>query len=118
MNKIETKKEAPKPTFKISFHTVSGGSSIIYRKDGLPFIIDRTDNAVKWLIDNGYKEKDIEIIGEKPVIWDDLFSPPKPIEPEPTLVEQVTEVLSPEPSLVTEQPPEPEILSSEPGLIV
>ena len=96
--KMETKKEAPKPTFKVDFQVKSEDSSIIYRKDGLPFIIDKTDKAIKWLIANDFKEKDIQIIGEKPAIWDDLFSPPKSIEPEPTqptLVEQATKILTP-----------------------
>ena len=87
MKKETPPKEAPKATFKISL-VVKGGFSIIFRNNGMPFIIDKTDNAVTWLVTNGYKEKEIEIIGEKPVIWDALFSPPK----SPTLVEQVTEV--------------------------
>jgi hypothetical protein len=121
MNKLTKLEEKPATTFKISLQIYSGGSSMIFdRKDGLPFIIDKTDNAVRWLIANGYKEKDIKIIGEKPAIWDELFSPPiLPVEP--TLVEQVTEILSSEPveqvtEILSSEPVEQvtEILSSEP----
>ena len=31
---------------------------------------------MRWLHAKGYKEADIEIIGEKPAIWDAIFSPP------------------------------------------
>jgi MoaA/NifB/PqqE/SkfB family radical SAM enzyme len=73
--KKETEKEIKKIVKKISFH-VKSSSSIIYRNNtGLPFIIDKTENAIKWLIDNGIKQDDIEIIGEKPDIWDSMFSP-------------------------------------------
>jgi hypothetical protein len=69
-------KTEEKKIYKISLDIRSGGSSIIYRHDGFPFICDTTDNSVKWLHDKGYKEADIEIIGEKPAIWDSIFSPP------------------------------------------
>lgn len=78
MNKTETKKEEPKVKKPVTFQ-VKGGSSIIYRNDGSPFIVEETGRAVKWLVDKGYKEKDIEIVGEKPAVWDAAFSPPCPI---------------------------------------
>lgn len=74
-------KVEPKKVYKISLHVKSRGSSIIYRGDNLPFICDKTDNAVKWLVDKGYKEEDIELVGEKPSIWDSIFSPPPPPQP-------------------------------------
>ena len=74
--KTEEKREkAEKKVYKISLD-VRSGSSVIYRHDGMPFICDTTDNSVKWLHDKGYKEAGIEIIGEKPAIWDSIFSPP------------------------------------------
>ena len=69
----DSKKEEPKVKKPVSLH-IKGASSIIYR-EGLPFIMDKTENAVKWLADKGYKEKDIELVGEKPATWDDAFSP-------------------------------------------
>jgi hypothetical protein len=105
-NKVETKLKTEKPKTekpKIRFQVNAGGSSIIYRNDGLPFIIDKTNNAIKWIADKGYKEKEIEIIGEKPAEWDAIFSPPPPvIAPEPivapaepvTPTESVVEILS------------------------
>jgi hypothetical protein len=78
------KTKTEKQVKKTSLHVKSGGSSIIYRGDNLPFICDKTDNAVKWLHDNGYKEEEIEIVGEKPEVWDSIFSPSQPvIAPEP-----------------------------------
>jgi hypothetical protein len=49
--------------------------STIYRNDGMPSIDDKTDEAVKWLAAKGYKESDIEIIGEKPAIWATVYPP-------------------------------------------
>ena len=71
--KTDAKKEEPKVKKPVSIH-IKGASSIIYRV-GLPFIMDKTENAVKWLADKGYKEKDIELVGEKPASWDSFFSP-------------------------------------------
>jgi hypothetical protein len=71
--KTDAKKEEPKAKKPVSLHT-KGESSIIYR-EGLPFIMDKTENAVKWLAEKGYKEKDIELVGEKPTSWDSTFLP-------------------------------------------
>ena len=45
-------------------------------RDRLPFIEDKTDEAVKWLAAHDYKESEIEIIGEKPAIWGTVYPSP------------------------------------------
>lgn len=76
MNKPSEKaKEVEKKISKIRLH-VHGEKSTIYRNDGLPFIDDKTDAAVKWLNDNGFKKEDIEIVGKKPEIWDIIYPLP------------------------------------------
>ena len=65
--KVETEKKTYKVRFKIF-----GTKATIYR-DCMPYIEDRTDDAVKWLADHGYKESDIEIVGKKPAIWDTFY---------------------------------------------
>ena len=73
----EIEKEIKKNVKKISFH-VKSDSSIIYRNNTeLPFLIDKTENSIKWLVENGFKQEDIEIVGEKPPMWDAIFSPLK-----------------------------------------
>jgi hypothetical protein len=69
-----TKVETEKKSFKVRLR-VYGDKATICR-DRLPFIEDKTDEAVKWLAAHGYKESEIEIIGDKPAIWDTVFSPP------------------------------------------
>jgi hypothetical protein len=71
-----------KPTSKIRLRIYTPEHSVIIRNDRLPFIEDKTENAVKRLFDNGYKTEEIEIIGEKPLCWDKIFLP---IVVEPTL---------------------------------
>lgn len=63
---------AAESPFKVKLKVHSQESSTIIRKD-LPTITDRTINAVKWLSDKGFKASEIEIIGEKPATWDEVF---------------------------------------------
>ena len=66
---------------------VHGATATICR-DRLPFIDDKTDEAVTWLAAQGYKEAEIEIIGEKPAIWETIY--PQPVkEPEAVTVAPV-----------------------------
>jgi len=67
---IETSK------FKVQIRVSSDGTSTVIRKE-LPFIVDKTDKSVAWLVAQGFKESEIEIIGEKPANWDALFNPVK-----------------------------------------
>jgi hypothetical protein len=69
-------KVVEKSTSKVRLHVDTRGHSTIIRNDGLPFIEDKTDRAVRWLAANGFKENEIEIIGEKPACWSTIFSPP------------------------------------------
>jgi hypothetical protein len=39
----------------------------------LPAIIDKTDKLIQWLVTNGYKAENIDIIDEKPASWDEVF---------------------------------------------
>jgi len=66
------KVEEEKRAYKVRLR-VQGENSTIFR-DRMPFIDDKTNEAVKWLAANGYKESEIEIIGEKPAVWDTVFS--------------------------------------------
>jgi hypothetical protein len=71
--KKEVKKDAKKPDektivqkkYKISFQSYPDGTSMITRKD-LPSLIDKTEKSVQWVMDHGFKETEIEFIGEKP----------------------------------------------------
>jgi hypothetical protein len=68
---------------------VHGATATICR-DRLPFIEDKTDEAVKWLAAHGYKEGEIEIIGEKPAVWDTVY--PQPVkEPAPIVIDSTVE---------------------------
>jgi hypothetical protein len=64
--------EAPKK-YKVKLE-IKKGYSTITRGNGLPLIDDQTDKAVKWLAKKEYKPEEIEIIGEKPSIWDTVFN--------------------------------------------
>ena len=80
--KVEVKAKAAevvKKTYKVRFR-VQGGTATIFR-DRMPYIEDKTDEAVKWLGANGYKESEIEIIGDKPAIWDTVY--PQPVKEAP-----------------------------------
>jgi len=85
MSKAEEKKaeekKAEKAKFKVRLRINSGGSSTIFRGEGLPYIDDKTEKAVQWLFDKGYKAEEIEIIGEKPGIWDTVYPSAKAAEP-------------------------------------
>lgn len=85
MTTLETKaptaskkiEKVEKPVYKIRLKVHSQEKSTIFRNDGFPFIDDKTENAVKWLADKGYKPEEIEILGEKPAIWEIVY--PKPV---------------------------------------
>lgn len=68
-------KVVEKSTSKVRLHVYAQGHSKIIRNDKLPFIEDNTDRAVRWLAANGFKENEIEIIGEKPACWNTVFPP-------------------------------------------
>lgn len=72
MSKEKTVIETSK--FKVQIRVSTDGTSTVIRRD-LPFIIDKTDKSVAWLVAHGFKESDIEIIGEKPANWDAIFNP-------------------------------------------
>ena len=80
-------KAAPKKVYKIRIQFYSEGGAMITRKD-LPALIDTTENSVKWLAEQGFKPDDIEVIGEKPASWNDVYP-----APEPSPVEKITAVL-------------------------
>lgn len=61
--------------FKVQLKVHSQESSTIIRKERLPMITDKTVNAVKWLADKGFQASEVEIIGEKPATWDEVFVP-------------------------------------------
>ena len=71
--KKEVKKDAKKSEEKtivkkkgnISFRSYPDGTSMITRND-LPSLIDTTEKSVQWVMDHGFKETEIEFIGEKP----------------------------------------------------
>lgn len=83
MSKAEEKKaeekKAEKSKFKVRLRVV-GGSATIFRGNGLPYIDDKTENAVQWLSDKGYKAEEIELDGEKPDIWETIYPSIKPVE--------------------------------------
>jgi hypothetical protein len=62
--------EAPKYKAVIK---IQGNLSTIYRP-GLPFIHDKVDSAIHWLKKEGYKSEEINVIGEKPSLWNEIFS--------------------------------------------
>jgi len=85
MSKAEEKKaeekKAEKSKFKVRLRINSDGSSTIFRGEGLPYIDDKTEKAVQWLSDKGYKAEEVEIIGEKPKIWETVYPSIKAAEP-------------------------------------
>ena len=88
--KVETKAkiEPEKKSYKVRLR-VHGATATICR-DCLPFIDDKTDEAVTWLAAQGYKEAEIEIIGEKPASWDTVY--PQPVkEPAPIVIDSTVE---------------------------
>lgn len=91
-------KVVEKSDVKVTLRVHSQESATIHRGNGLPFITDKTVNAVLWLKEKKYEEKEIAIIGEKPATWDAVFNPPKAEEPTVTPEPAVT----PEP--VKEEP--------------
>ena len=76
--KVETKAkvEPEKKAYKVRLRVYGANATIC--RDRLPFIEDKTDEVVKWLAAHDYKEEEIEIIGEKPAIWDTVF--PQPVK--------------------------------------
>ena len=66
--------EKPISKIKIRLHVQTTGTSTIYRNDGFPSIDEKTEKAVQWLFDKGYKPEEIEIKGEKPSNWDATFT--------------------------------------------
>jgi hypothetical protein len=71
MAKKSEETTAKKTKIRIEFRS---GSAIIYRKEKLPFLSDKEENSIKWLKENGYKPEEIEIVGNKPLCWDEIFS--------------------------------------------
>lgn len=68
-------KSSEKSTFKVKLRVDPRGYSTIIRNGGLPFIDDKTEKAVSWLALKGFKENEIEIIGEKPACWKSIYQP-------------------------------------------
>jgi hypothetical protein len=89
MAKAET---VAKPTFKVRLRINPADTATIFRGEGLPFIDDKTDSAVKWLADKGYKPEEVEILGEKPAIWSTVY--PEPVAESTPIVEPVVEPAS------------------------
>lgn len=50
-----------------------GDSSVVVRDNGLPMIMDTTENSVKWLVTRGYKKTDIATVGELPPCWSTAY---------------------------------------------
>jgi hypothetical protein len=75
-----------------TFQSFADGTSRIYRKD-LPALIDKTDKLISWLVANGYKAKDIDIVGEKPASWDKAFGI-EVVPAETPIAEKLSEVLN------------------------
>jgi hypothetical protein len=71
------KDATPKKTFKVSIE-IKGESSTIIREN-LPFICDKTDKSLEWLASKGYKEEEIEVIGNKPSNWTEFFKQPEQV---------------------------------------
>jgi len=99
MSKAEEKKaekvKEEKAKFKISIRIHGDGTSTVYQGNGFPHIIDKTEKSIQWLANKGFKAEEIEILGDKPEVWESIYPSPKAAEPEPTLVEKVAEVLTP-----------------------
>jgi len=93
MAKAKTE-EKVKASSKVRLRVHSSGTSTIYRNDGLPSIDDKTDKAIQWLFDKGYKAEEVEIIGEKPACWEAVFAPPKAVTEETEVKQEVAEVKS------------------------
>jgi hypothetical protein len=92
------KKDAKKPEDKtivqkkytIVFQSYPDGTSMITRKD-MPSLIDKTEKSVRWVMDHGFKETEVEIIGEKPAsLFSASASEPMP-EPVTIIPETKTE---------------------------
>jgi len=91
----ETKKTDTKPkaekvaakVYKARLRINSQDSATIFRGNGLPYIDDKVDAAVTWLAANGFKADEIEIIGEKPAIWNTVYPTEVPVAEVPVAVE-------------------------------
>jgi hypothetical protein len=89
--KYEEKKVAKiavKKIYKAYLCQSINGTSIITRPN-LPMIIDTTKKAVEWLKANSFQSEDIEIIGDKPECWNEVFP-----EPTPSLAVAIENVLA------------------------
>ena len=75
MAKADKKEAVAKSPYKVTLKVHSQSSATIIRPDGFPQITDKTQDAVKWLAAKSYKPEEIEIIGEKPSNWDEVFVP-------------------------------------------
>jgi ABC-type sugar transport system substrate-binding protein len=82
------KNKEVKPVSKVRLRVHSQESATIIRNEGLPMITDRTEKTVTWLAANGFQAGEIEILGEKPSNWDEVF-PPATVE---ELLTQKTEI--------------------------
>jgi hypothetical protein len=70
------KTETPKSKFKAKVEfQMNGNTATVYRPE-MPFIVDRTEKVAPWLKNQGFKAEEIEIIGEKPAGWDEMFINP------------------------------------------
>jgi len=98
MAKTET---IQKPISKVRIRIHTDGKSTIYRNEGLPSIDDKTDNAIQWLFDKGFKSEEVEIFGQKPENWNSIFGIKSPVEQ--VVVEPVV-IVEPVVELVVELP--------------
>ena len=75
------KETVEKPGSKIRLRMYND-KAVIHRNGGLPSIEDKATEAVVWLERNGFKPEDIEVFGEKPANWDQVFAiaPAVPVE--------------------------------------
>ena len=70
----------------IRFYT---DSATIFRGENLPFFSDRIETSIDWLVKNGFKVEEIEVIGDKPEYWNKTFAPdpvPEEVAPEAAIV--------------------------------
>jgi len=85
----------PPKTTTVTLTTPWGYAHVsqIFRGKDFPTIVDVSERALEWLKKNGYKEKDIEVVGVKPSNWDEMYPPP-PVVVEETVKEVAPEVLA------------------------
>lgn len=89
----KTEKKVVKKVYKIRLRVYPDGTSMIMRNE-LPSLIDKTENSINWLGANGFKPDEIELLGEKPPIWDTVYpsTAPAPVIEQPAVEPEVAPV--------------------------